>query len=133
MSFEMLAVMSLRSAHHVPGGVVAVGGATASGAEVAGTIGGLVGAAVGVIGLFLTIAGMNSKRRREYQQEIRDAEERGEQRKADLLMPQIRDLRSDVESLKADRDFYRNLAWNTHGTGPLPTPPSEQPPSGGST
>lgn len=127
MAFVQLAVMAqLRHAPHLSG-ITAVGGATASGAEVAGTVGGLVGAAVGVVGLFLTIASMNAKRRREYQQEIRDAEARGEAR----VSPQVQALRDDLESMRADRDFFRNLAWSSH-SGPLPIPPSQQPNPGGS-
>ena len=94
----------------------AVGGATASGTEVAGAVGGIIAAAVMIVGLFVTISWNNATRRREYEQEIREAEKRGEDR------------------YRADMEFYRAFAFthaNTLGQ-PLPTPPSQLPdPAGG--
>lgn len=120
----------VRHLPHLPGAVAAVGGPTASGIEVAGTVGGLVGAAVGLVGLFITIAAMTSKRRREYQQEIREAEERGVHQARAALDPVIQSLQRDMNAVIGDRDFYRNLAWGQH-SGPLPIPPSQQPPISG--
>ena len=89
----------------------AVGGATASGAEVAGSIGGLVGAAVAVGALFVTISANNRARRHEYEQEIAEAERRGEDR------------------YRADMEFWREKAVGRliDQGQPIPTPPSQQP------
>jgi hypothetical protein len=111
----------------IPGAGVTVGGSTASGAEIAGSIGGLVGALVGLVGLVITIASMNAKRRREYEREIREAEKRGEDRMKSQYDQRMEELTRDLTATVADRDFYRNLVWavQQHPSAPLPIPPSE--------
>lgn len=110
---------------HIPliPGAATVGGGVASGAEIAGSIGGVVGALIAVAALFVTIAGNNAKRRREYDQEIRAAEERGEQRAEDRLQPAL-------DRTQRDMEFWRGIAYGGQSVGgdPMPTPPSEQHP-----
>jgi hypothetical protein len=95
---------------HVPvvPAATTVGGGIASGAEIAGSIGGVVGALVAVAGLFIAIAGNNAKRRREYDREIREAEERGEER------------------FRPDMEFWRGIAMSQLGHSAVPVPPSQQ-------
>lgn len=110
MAIEVM-VLPLRLAPSIPG-VVSVGGAIASGAEIAGAVGGVIGAGVAVVALFVTIAGSNRARRREYEQEIAEAEARGEAR------------------YKSDMEFWRGIAIGhiSHAGDAIPVPPSQQPP-----
>lgn len=107
MAYEMPLLLLSRHVPVVPAATT-VGGGLASGAEIAGSVGGVIGALVAVAGLFIAIAGNNAKRRREYDREIREAEERGEER------------------YRPDMEFWRGLYMAQFGHGNLPIPPSQQ-------
>lgn len=107
---------------HLPVGAAAtsVGGGIASGAEIAGSVGGVVGALVAVAGLFIAIAGNNSKRRREYDREIREAEDRGAARVRD-------EMDRDLDRAERDMEFWRGMALaNRRDSDPIPVPPSQR-------
>lgn len=109
-------------ARHVPliPGATTVTGGIASGWEVAQGVGAVIGAVITVIGLALAIAGNNAKRRREYEQEIRAAEARGEKRVHD-------EMDRDLDRAERDADFWRSYALaNRSETTPIPIPPSQR-------
>lgn len=115
MAYEMPLLLLSRHVPVVPAATTVVGG-LASGAEVAGSVGGVIGALVAVAGLFIAIAGNNAKRRREYDREIREAEERGEER-----------YRPDMEYWRGRAQQLQDLL-TLHGQVPPGSWP-DQPPS----
>lgn len=100
-----LTVVSTFSAAHAArliAGSGTVGSAAIGGLDAAGTVGGIVAAAVTVGGLWLTISTNNRAKRREYREEIEAAERRGE-KTADS---RIRELVDELKEARNERDRY---------------------------
>lgn len=104
---------------HVAGRAGTVGLAALSGWETAGGIGGVVTALAAAVTLVITVSANNRSRRREYENEIRAAEQRGSDAARQSLDPRIRNLIDELEQARHDRDFYRQ-AYIEQGGRPLP-------------
>lgn len=89
-----------------------------------GVAAGIVAAIVGVGALALQNAANNRQRDREHEQEIFDAEGRGEKRMADQLRPLL-------SSAQRDSEFWRALYFAEHPHVPPPAPPSATSPADG--
>lgn len=93
----MTAVMPLTLAHvkatEVGASLTAVGSSAYGGLEVAGTLGGIAGSLCAVVALIISVAAGNAKRRRQYDEDIRAAEERGRHSVSDELA-ELREIRT---------------------------------------
>lgn len=95
------------------GGTGAVTTAALSGLETAGTLGGLVFGVGSLVIMWITITANNRQKRREYEQEIQDAFNRGQAAMSDAL-----------GQARRDRDFFREKYFETLGVL-SPIPPSQ--------
>ena len=95
---------------HAVGSTMTVGGSALSGLEAGSAVGGVLAGIAAIVGLFLTIFSMNRSNRRAYDREIREAEQRGEDRYRD------------------DMIYWRSIAINElrANNHPIPLAPSEQ-------
>lgn len=106
---------------YATGHTATVGGGVAAGWETAGAAGGAIGGVTAIIGLFLSISASNAKRRKEYAEEIRQAEERGARRVQD-------DMDRDLDRVERDMEFWRGIAMARSAQlgAATPIPPSQQ-------
>src|SRR5437879_528480 len=81
----------------VTGGGTTVAASAFSGLEIAGTIGGVVGATVAIGMLAVTISANNRQKRREYEDEIQESFDRG----AASIAAQLHQARRDAEFWRA--------------------------------
>lgn len=135
------------------GGAVTVVSSGVSGTALAGTAGGVIAAIVALATLGITLSTNSRKRRKEAEEEKDERYNEGRKFERDIAARQLetqanrfsdmmseRDKRIDslirehgeaIGAMQADRDFYRNLYFNTQRPGAVqPIPPSEQGKSG---
>lgn len=118
-------------ATEIGSGVVGTFSAGYSGLEVAGTIGGLLGSVVAVIALITSVTAGNAKRRRQYDDDIRAAETRGETRAQTVAEQMRREIADELTQARADANWYRERYTNLlEGRGLPATPPPPVSPPG---
>lgn len=80
----------------VGSGVTSVAAAAYSGLQILGTVGGALAGFAAVIALVLSVVAGNAKRRRQYEDDIRDAETRGRA-----------DVTDELTEARRERDDYQ--------------------------
>jgi hypothetical protein len=129
-------VLGVRHLNPLLPGSVSAASAYAAGDVISQTTG-IVLASIAILTLAGSIAASNARRRREqaqaerqYQQEIRAAEARGERRARAETQQAMDSLRRDLDWTRRDMEHYRDQAtslWVQFGSrGPFPHPPSRQ-------
>lgn len=86
-----------------------------SGLEAAGYLGGVIGAVVALAALYVTISANNRTRRRESEDEIQEAYDRGAAERDRLLRPWL--------------EFYQDQLKRIPSVAPVPVPPPPAPPA----
>lgn len=83
----------------------------AGGWQAVGATGGVIGGSAGLVGTYIALRANARTARKEYQEEIADAERRGEQRVKDRMQPIVDAGNARIAQLESDLAFWRGRAF----------------------